>query len=66
VAITARGATDDEQDYIAAGINACVSKPIQGRALYAGLVPFLDAAVPLDTAKKSEAPPSLEEFAKAS
>ena len=59
VAITARDATDDEQDYVAAGINGCVSKPIQGRALYAGLVPFLDAAVPLDTAKKPETPVSL-------
>jgi len=43
VALAARGATDDDQDYVAAGINACVSKPIQGRALYAALVPFLDA-----------------------
>ncbi len=51
VAITAPGATDDDQDYVAAGINACVSKPIQGRALYAGLVPFLGA--PMEFAKAS-------------
>jgi len=51
VAITAPGATDGDQDYVAAGINACVSKPIQGRALYAGLVPFLGAQ--LEFAKAS-------------
>ncbi|HUU67540.1 MAG TPA: response regulator [Methyloceanibacter sp.] len=60
VAITARDAADGEQDYVAAGINACVSKPIQGRALYAGLVPFLDAPMAVD------APMDLEMFAKAS
>lgn len=47
VAITAPGTEDGEQDYVAAGINACVSKPIQGRALYAGLVPFLGAEMEL-------------------
>jgi len=47
VAITALGATDSDQDYVAAGINAWVSKPIQGRALYAGLVPFLGAQMEL-------------------
>jgi CheY-like chemotaxis protein len=51
VAITAPGTTDDDQDYVAAGINARVSKPIQGRALYTGLVPFLGA--PMEFAKAS-------------
>jgi len=60
VALTAHDATDGDQDYVAAGINACVPKPIQGRALYAGLVPFLDAPM------KFDAPMELEVFAKAS
>ena len=41
VALAARGTQDDGQELVAAGVNARVAKPIQGRALYAALVPFL-------------------------
>jgi len=43
VALAVPGAKDDDRDYVAAGMNALVSKPIEGRALYAALVPFLAA-----------------------
>jgi len=43
VALAALGAEDDDQDYLAAGINARVAKPVRGRALYAALAPFLAA-----------------------
>ena len=43
VALAALGASDDEQDYVADGMNARVAKPIQGRELHAALVPFLAA-----------------------
>jgi CheY-like chemotaxis protein len=53
VALAAHGALHGDQDYVAAGVNACVSKPIQGRALYAALVPFLDAPMDLDMFAKA-------------
>jgi len=40
VALTATGKADGE-DYIAAGMNAYVSKPIRGHELHAALAPFL-------------------------
>jgi CheY-like chemotaxis protein len=43
VALAAPGAKDDFQALVAAGVNGRVTKPIQGRALYAALVPFLPA-----------------------
>lgn len=43
VALAASNAESDDQDCVAAGINARVSKPIQGPALYAALVPFVSA-----------------------
>jgi CheY-like chemotaxis protein len=43
VALAARDAADADQDYVAAGMNAHVAKPIRGRALYAALAPFLAA-----------------------
>ena len=43
VALAAAGAKDDFQELVVAGVNARVSRPIQGRALYAALVPFLPA-----------------------
>lgn len=43
VGITASGSSEDLQGLVEAGVNARVTKPIQGRALYAALVPFLPA-----------------------
>ncbi len=43
VGIAARGAEKDDLAYVLAGINGRVTKPIQGRALHAALVPFLAA-----------------------
>jgi CheY-like chemotaxis protein len=43
VGITASGSSEDLQGLVEAGLNARVTKPIQGRALYAALVPFLPA-----------------------
>jgi len=43
VGIAARGAEKDDLAYVLAGINGRVSKPIQGGALHATLVPFLAA-----------------------
>ncbi|MGZ5849138.1 MAG: response regulator [Methyloceanibacter sp.] len=41
VALTAHTKKGDREDYLAAGMDACVSKPIRGRELYAALAPFL-------------------------
>ena len=41
VALTAHTKKDDRQDYLAAGLDAYVSKPIRGRELYAALQPYL-------------------------
>ncbi|HUU25736.1 MAG TPA: response regulator [Methyloceanibacter sp.] len=43
VALAALADKDDGQQLVEAGVNARVAKPIQGRALYAALVPFLPA-----------------------
>jgi CheY-like chemotaxis protein len=43
VALIAHGMKSDCGAYLAAGMNAYVSKPIRGRELYAALVPFLAA-----------------------
>jgi CheY-like chemotaxis protein/nitrogen-specific signal transduction histidine kinase len=43
VALAASNTERDYQDHVAVGINARVSKPIQGPALYAALVPFVSA-----------------------
>jgi CheY-like chemotaxis protein len=43
VALAAASDEDDGQELVEAGVNARVVKPIQGRALYAALVPFLPA-----------------------
>ena len=43
VGVAASGPSKDLQGLVAAGVNARVTKPIQGRALYAALVPFLAA-----------------------
>jgi CheY-like chemotaxis protein len=43
VALAAPGAKGADQDYVALGMNAQVPKPIEGRALYAALAPFLAA-----------------------
>jgi CheY-like chemotaxis protein len=43
VGIATRGAEKDDLAYVLAGINGRVTKPIQGRALHAALVPFLAA-----------------------
>jgi CheY-like chemotaxis protein len=43
VALTAHTRKDDRQDYLAAGLDAYVSKPIRGRELYAALQPYLAA-----------------------
>jgi len=43
VSVTASGSKDDLRALVAAGVNARVTKPIQGRPLYAALVPFLPA-----------------------
>lgn len=54
VALIAHGAKDDGQELIEAGVNARVTKPIQGRALYAALAPFLtdtaDNVIPISIA----------------
>jgi len=51
VAVAAASDKDDGRALVEAGVNARVAKPIQGRALYTALVPFLPAqdnvAVPL-------------------
>jgi signal transduction histidine kinase len=41
VAVAAASDKDDGRALVEAGVNARVAKPIQGRALYAALVPFL-------------------------
>ncbi len=43
VALTAASDKDNGQALVEAGVNARVAKPIQGRGLYAALVPFLPA-----------------------
>src|SRR5680860_641096 len=43
VALAVAADKDDGQQLVEAGVNARVAKPIQGRALYAALVPFLPA-----------------------
>ena len=43
VAVAAASDKDDGLELVEAGVNARVAKPIQGRALYAALVPFLPA-----------------------
>lgn len=43
VALAAASDEDDGLELVEAGVNARVAKPIQGRALYAALVPFLPA-----------------------
>ncbi len=43
VALAAMTETQDEQTFVEAGVNASVDKPIQGRELYAALVPLLPA-----------------------
>jgi CheY-like chemotaxis protein len=43
VALAVSAGKDDGLELVEAGVNARVSKPIQGRALYAALVPFLPA-----------------------
>lgn len=43
VALTAVSEKDNGQALVEAGVNARVAKPIQGRGLYAALVPFLPA-----------------------
>jgi CheY-like chemotaxis protein len=44
VALIAHGRTADCGAYLAAGMNAYVTKPIRGRELYAALAPFLGGA----------------------
>ena len=41
VALTAKAGKGDGEDYLAAGMDAYISKPIRGRELYAVLAPFL-------------------------
>ncbi len=41
VALTSHTKKGDCQDYLAGGMDACLSKPIRGRELYAVLAPFL-------------------------
>ena len=48
VALSARDAKDEFEDLVAAGVNARVTKPLHGHALYAALMPLLPrAASPL-------------------
>ena len=44
IALIADGLKVDAGAYLAAGMDAYVSKPIRGRELYAALAPFLGAA----------------------
>jgi CheY-like chemotaxis protein len=44
VALIAHGLQSDGGAYLAAGMDAYVSKPIRGRELYAALAPFLGGA----------------------
>ena len=44
VALIANGLKVDAGAYLAAGMDAYVSKPIRGRELHAALAPFLGAA----------------------
>ena len=41
VALTTRSDQENGQALVEAGVNGCMTKPIQGRALYAAMVPFL-------------------------
>jgi CheY-like chemotaxis protein len=41
VAVSAKAVTDEGEEYLAAGMNGYVAKPIRGRELYAALAPFL-------------------------
>jgi CheY-like chemotaxis protein/nitrogen-specific signal transduction histidine kinase len=41
VALSAKAVTDEGEEYLAAGMDAYVAKPIRGRELYAALAPFL-------------------------
>lgn len=43
MALIAHGMQSDCATYLAAGMDAYVSKPIRGRELYAALAPFLAA-----------------------
>lgn len=43
VALAAASAEDDGLELVEAGVNARAAKPMQGRALYAALVPFIPA-----------------------
>jgi DNA-binding response OmpR family regulator len=44
VALLGHGLTADSGAYLAAGMDAYVTKPIRGRELYAALAPFLGTA----------------------
>ena len=44
MALIAHGRTADCGAYLAAGMDAYVTKPIRGRELYAALAPFLGTA----------------------
>lgn len=43
IALAALSDSEDEEAYVEAGVNASVDKPIQGRELYAALVPLVQA-----------------------
>lgn len=43
VALATKSDKDNGQALVEAGVNGCMAKPIQGRALYAAMVPFLPA-----------------------